>query len=495
MNESEIFVVVYKISQKTNQTAYVVGGYVRDEILNSGCHKKDIDFVIVGSGLEFARAFAEMLGVKEVEDTDKFGHSAQESEAKVGSLIEFPDFDTARFVFADNEGIKEVEFAGARAEAYEKNSRKPTITATTLDLDLSRRDFTINAMAREVLAGAVSAEIIDPFNGQIDLTNKLLRTPLNSAETFSEDPLRMLRAARFAAQLGFSIEHKTYEALSVNRARLKIVSPERIREELMKLLATKIPSIGLYILHETKLFNEFLPEISMLEGIEDVYGYQHKDNLSHTFKVVDNIALQSPKSLLRYAGLLHDIAKPETKKFVSGRGWTFDMHEHLGKKQARVISRRLRFSKEEIEYVAKLVRWHLYPIAITDDGITDAPIRRLIVNAGDDLADLLILCRGDITTGNPKKKGQRLKNYDVLEKRILEVMEKDKLRAFQSPVRGEEIMEMCGLKSGPTIGKIKKALEDAILDGLIPNEYDAVKEYFLKVKDEYLQDVQDWEKE
>lgn len=476
MLEKEIFAKVYAIAQKLGVTAYVVGGFVRDEILNPGCPKKDIDFVIVGSGLEFARAFAALLG------------------EEAGSLVEFPDFDTARFVFADDEDTKEVEFAGARREVYGKTSRKPNVESAGLVEDLARRDFTVNTMACEVIKSGLSKKVIDPFNGQVDLTNTLLRTPLDPDETFSEDPLRMLRAARFAAQLHFSIEHKTYEALSRNAPRLKIISAERIREELMKLLAAPVPSVGLYILHETKLFAEFMPEILALEGVEDVYGYQHKDNLSHTFKVVDNIASQSSKVLLRYAGLMHDIAKPQTKKFVPGRGWTFDMHEHLGKKMVREIGRRLRFSKEDNEYVAKLVRWHLYPIGITDDGVTDAPVRRLIVNAGDDLEDLLMLCRADITTGNPNKKTRRLKNYDVLEKRIAEVMEKDKLRAFQSPLRGEEIMELCGLKPGPTVGKIKKALEDAILDGIIPNEYEATKEYFYKIKDDCLIDVEEWEK-
>lgn len=482
MIETNIFNNVSAIAQQLGVRVYAVGGYVRDEVLQPGKLKKDIDFVVAGSGLDFARAFAEKLG------------------EEAGSLVEFPDFDTARFVFAapENEtdfaGVKEVEFAGARREAYNPNSRKPIVQATTLDEDLARRDFTVNAMAREVVGGELSAIVIDPFNGLVDLRNKLLRTPLDADETFSEDPLRMLRAARFAAQLGFAIEHSVYESLARNASRLKIISAERMQEELMKLMATNTPSIGLYILHETKLFAEFLPEVSFLEGVEDLYGYQHKDNLSHTFKVVDNIAGWNPKPLLRLAGLLHDIAKPDTKQFVPGRGWTFDMHEHVGKKMVRQIMRRLRFSKADTEYVAKLVRWHLYPIAIMDDGVTDSPVRRLIVNLGDDLADLLTLCRADITTGNPQKKVRRLKNYDLLDARIAEVMEKDRLRAFQSPVRGEEIMAECGLKPGPTVGRIKKALEEAILDGRVANEHDAVNAYFAEIKDEYLAQVQDWER-
>lgn len=492
MVEKEIFKNVSKIASELAVKVYAVGGYVRDEVLHPGAPKKDIDFVVAGSGLAFARAFTLKLNgtLEPVETGD---------ETKVGTLIEFPDFDTARFVFTAPEGeavneIKEIEFAGARREAYNPDSRKPIVIATDLREDLERRDFTVNAMARPVENGVLSEVIIDPLHGLADLKNKLLRTPLEPNTTFSDDPLRMLRAARFAAQLQFSIEHTTYEALKTNAKRLSIISAERIQEELLKLLATRVPSVGLYVLHETKLFNEFMPEISALEGIEDVYGYQHKDNLSHSFKVVDNIAEQSSKPLLRYAGLIHDIAKPNTKKFIPGRGWTFDMHEHLGKKMVKDIGKRLRFSKSDTEYVAKLVRWHLYPIAITDDGITDAPIRRLIVNAGDDLADLLILCRADITTGNPTKKVRRLKNYDVLEKRIEEVMEKDALRAFQSPLRGEEIMELCNLKPGPTVGKIKEALEEAILDGIIPNEYEATKELFAKIKDQYLAEALDWER-
>jgi poly(A) polymerase len=476
MHEEFIFSKIYELGKKMHVSVYAVGGYVRDTQMSLSTSQKDIDFVVLGSGLAFAQAFSELLG------------------EEAGSLVEFPDFDTARFVFAESNGIKEVEFAGARRESYQSDSRKPQVEAAGLVEDLARRDFTVNAMAREVVDEGLSAELVDPFDGSLHIQQKILCTPLDPDETFSEDPLRMLRAARFAAQLGFAIAHNTYTALAKNAHRLKIISAERIKEELMKLLATPVPSVGLYILHETKLFMEFLPEVSALEGIEDVYGHQHKDNLSHSFKVVDNVAVQSNKPLLRYAGLVHDIAKPATKKFVPGRGWTFDMHEHLGKKMVRDIGRRLRLSKDETEYVAKLVRWHLYPIAITDDGVTDAPVRRLIVNAGDDLADLLILCRADITTGNPTKKTRRLKNYDMLEERIIEVTEKDKLRAFQSPVRGEEIMQLCGLKPGPTVGKIKKALEDAILDGAIPNEYDATKAYFEHIKDTYLTEVADWEK-
>jgi tRNA nucleotidyltransferase/poly(A) polymerase len=254
------------------------------------------------------------------------------------------------------------------------------------------------------------------------------------------------------------------------------------------------PPIGLWIFYGTKLLDQFLPEVNLLAGVEEAFGYSHKDNLSHTFAVVDNIATRSDKPILRYIGLLHDIAKPQTKKFMPGRGWTFDMHEHLGKKMSYDIGRRLRLSSDENRYVAKLIRWHLQPIALMDEGITDSAVRRLIVTMGDDLPDLLNLCRSDITTGNQKKKTHRLENYEKLDARINEVIEKDKLRAFQSPVRGEEIMELCGLKPGPTIGKIKDAIEEAILSGEIPNEYEAAKGYFEKIKDGFLEGAEEWER-
>jgi len=493
MNVKEILSTIYQVSKQESVDVYAVGGHVRDLLLKRKV-KKDIDFVVVGSGLDFAKKFAETYSGE-------------------GTLIEFPDFDTARFVFTRTMDLKveepektfdenqvkkeklfEIEFAGARSEKYDENSRKPQVVATDLRTDLERRDFTVNAMARKVIATGLSKKIEDPFDGQIDLEKKLLRTPLDPDTTFSEDPLRMLRAARFAAQLDFEIEKNTYLALSKNKERLKIISAERIQEEFFKLLSAPKPSKGLWILYETGLLQMFLPEVCNLWGVEEVYGHTHKNNLDHTFKVVDNLAERSDKTLLRYAALMHDIGKPGTKSFVKGRGWAFDMHEHLGRKIVRQLGKRLRMSKADTEYVAKLVRWHQQPIALMDEGITDSPVRRLVVNLQDDLTDLLTLCRSDITTGNPKKLQRRLKNYDVLESRIAEVLEKDKLRAFNSPVRGEEIMELCNLKPGPTVGRIKKALEEAILDGEVQNDYDKVKEYFFTIKDDYMQGVQEWEK-
>jgi len=477
MENKQIFQHIAQISEAQNQTIYIVGGFVRDEILGKE-YKKDLDFVVEGSGIEFATKLFEMLGEEKC------------------SLIPFPDFDTARVVIKNEagEGIVDIEFAGARSESYEEHSRKPKVESATLEHDLSRRDFTVNAMARQVLPDGELGSVIDPFNGQKDLQNKIIRTPLDPNITFSDDPLRMMRAARFAAQLDFEIETETYAAIIMNKERLKIISAERIQEELFKLLRARVPSVGLWVLSNTKLFDEFLPEVNFLAGVEEVFGYTHKDNLSHTFAVVDNLSQYSHDPLIRFAGLMHDIAKPDTKEFIPGRGWTFDMHDHLGKKMVKDIGKRLRMSKKDTDYVAKLVRWHLQPIALMDEEITDSAVRRLVVNLGDDLEALLILCRSDITTGNQKKKEHRLKNYDILERRIEEVREKDRLRAFQSPLRGEEIMELAGLKPGPTIGKIKKALEEAILEGTIPNEYEPTKAYFFTIKDEYLKDAEDWEK-
>jgi len=304
----------------------------------------------------------------------------------------------------------------------------------------------------------------------------------------------MLRAARFASKLQFEIEEKTYQSIIYNRARLEIISKERILEEFLKLLSSPVPSIGLWILFKTQLFDYFLPEVSALDGVEEVYGQGHKNNLSHTFLVVDNIATRTNKTLLRYAALMHDIGKPGTKEFIKGRGWAFDMHEHLGRKIVRLVGKRLRMSKDDTEYVAHLVRWHQQPIALMDEEITDSAVRRLLVNLRDDIDDLLKLCRSDITTGNPNKLNNRLKNYDVLENRLIEIISKDKLRNFHSPVRGEEIMEICGLKPGPTVGKIKMAIENAILEGEIANDYGEAMDYFMKIKDEFCEQVGEWER-
>ena len=472
------------VAKKSQTSVYVVGGFVRDFLMGWE-QKKDIDFVVVGSGLEFAKKFDEAMD-------------------KAGSLVEFPDFDTARYILgAESEDQLMLEFAGARTEKYQTNSRKPTVKQTTLEEDLARRDFTVNAMAapiaifadgKKLTEAKLKKNLIDLFKGKKDLASKTLRTPLDPDQTFIDDPLRMMRAVRFASQLDFSIDPKTLQSMHKNRERLKIISAERIQEELFKLMACPKPSIGLTLMWQTHLLDFVLPEVANLEGVEDVYGHQHKDNLMHTFKVVDNVAEFSNKKLLRLAGLFHDIGKPKTKKFIPKIGWTFHQHEHVGKKMVYQISRRLRFSKNDTDYLAKLVRWHMQPISLMDEGISDSAVRRLIVSLGEELNDLLILGRSDITTGNPAKKERRLKNYDNLEKKIAEVLERDKLRAFQSPLRGDEIMELAKLKPGPTVGKIKEAIEEAILDGIIPNEYEAAKEYFYKIQEKYLPEAKDWER-
>ena len=482
----EVFKKIYEVARAEKVEVCVVGGYIRDILLGNK-DTKDIDCVVVGSGLDFARSFDIAVG-------------------KAGSLVEFPDFDTARYIIGIQDTKQKtqntivIEFAGARAEKYDPKSRKPKVEGATLEQDLARRDFTVNAMAapvkifaKRITAATLKKNLVDLFEGEKDIKNKLLRTPLDPDTTFSDDPLRMLRALRFAGQLNFSITPAALESIHRNRVRIKIISGERIQEELLKMLVTTKPSISLTLLFQTKLLDEILPEVSALRGVEEVFGHQHKDNLIHSFMVVDNIAAESDNVWLRLTGLLHDIGKMGTKKFVPKIGWTFHGHEHLGKKLFYGIAKRLKLSKEHTDYIAKLIRWHLQPIGLMDEGITDSAVRRLIVTLGEQIDDLLILGRSDITTGNPNKKEHRLKNYDRLKKRVAEVIEKDKLRDFQSPLRGDEIMGLCGLKPGPTVGKIKSAIEEAILDGLIPNEYDAAKEYFEKIKNQYLKFALDWE--
>lgn len=480
MDQKKIFTLLGQTAAQADVSLFLVGGVVRDRLLGKDTHT-DFDFMVEGSGLAFGRVFAEAMGEER------------------GRLVEFPDFDTARFLFLERteeeaKVLYEVEFAGARSESYEKDSRKPIVKQATIEEDLSRRDFTVNAMAQQLLPDGQLGDIVDPFEGQKDLEAKILRTPLDPEATFEDDPLRMLRACRFAAQLNFSIEKSALEAIYTKRKRLSIISQERIQEEIMKLMKADVPSIGWYLLYQTKLIDEFLPEVNLLAGVEEVKGYSHKDNLSHTFAVVDNLATRSPKPLLRFAALMHDIAKPQTKKFIKGRGWTFDMHEHLGRKMTKDIMRRLRFSSKDVRYVSELVRWHLQPIALMDKGVTDSAVRRLMVNLEEKLDDLLLLCRADITTGNQRKKAKRLRNYDVLEERLQAVREIDALRAFHSPFRGEEIMALTGLKGGPTVGKMKKAIEEAILDGKIPNEHDAAEAYAKEIAEEYVKDAEDWER-
>jgi poly(A) polymerase len=439
---------------------YVVGGYVRDRLLHLPV-KHEMDFAVAGDAVKFARKLSGHLGVR--------------------APVIFERFGTAMVPY---HGYR-LDFVSARAETYDPHSRKPHVVPAGIEADLRRRDFTVNAMAA-ALNDEHFGELIDLFDGVEDLHAKTLRTPLEPEQTFSDDPLRIMRAIRFAAQLEFGIEKGTREALERMVARLKIISQERITEELLKLMAARKPSIGLRLLYLTGVMDVIFPEISALAGVEQVGLHHHKDVFEHTLQVVDKIAEFTDDPLLRLAALVHDVAKPKTKRFVQQQGWTFHGHEDLGARMVKSVGRRLKLAEEDTSKLSKLVALHMRPINLTREGVTDSAVRRLIVDAGENLDDLLTLCRADITTSKPNKVKRYLQQFDQLHARISEVTEKDNLRAFQSPVRGEEIMEVCNISPGPTVGKIKKALEEAILDGRIPNEHDPVLAYLHQIKDQFL---------
>ncbi|MCI0449196.1 MAG: CCA tRNA nucleotidyltransferase [Chlorobi bacterium] len=465
INSSEIIKKIAEIARKTGTEAFLVGGYVRDKIL--GKVKTDIDITVLGDATEFAALTAKELGKKLSAVYKKFGTALLEvNESKI-------------------------EFASARKESYRSNSRKPDIEFAVLKEDLSRRDFTVNALA--VSLNDDKNEIIDLFNGIEDLKNKLLRTPLDPFKTFNDDPLRMMRACRFASQLGFIIEDSTFEAIKEMRIRLKVnndstgvVSQERITDEFFKILASEKPSIGLALMFKSGLMEILFPELHMLEGVDQRRDFHHKDVFYHTLQVVDNISQKTENIWLKFAALMHDIAKPVTRKFIEGTGWTFHGHEELGARWQKKIFGKLRLPFDKLPYVEKLVRLHLRPIALAEENVTDSAIRRLIFEAGDDINDLLTLCRADITSKDPGKVKKYLENFDRVEKRIAEVEERDKIRNFQSPVKGEEIMKICNLMPSREVGVIKKKIEEAILDGIIPNEYEAALTYLYKIKDEVL---------
>lgn len=441
------------------QDIFIVGGFVRDLILKRS--KSEIDFLVIGDGPELAKKAAKKIGVKEV--------------------TIFKNFGTAHFKYNNYD----LEFVGARRESYNKNSRKPLVDVGTFEDDIQRRDFTINTLAIS-LNEKDYGKLIDTYDGLTDIKNKLIRTPLNPLETFNDDPLRIMRAFRFASQLSFDVDEKILLAANEMRKRLEIVSQERISDEFLKILASPKPSIGLKFLFHTKVMEIIFPEVSNLAGVDQRKDYHHKDVFFHTLKVLDNTAEKSDNLWLRFAALVHDIAKPKTKRFVEEVGWTFHGHEELGARMMKSIFKRMKLPFNKLEYIEKLVRLHLRPIALADEDVTDSAIRRLIVSAGEDLEDLITLCRADITSKNPTKVKKYLNNYNNVMKRVLEVEEKDQLRAFQSPVRGEEIMEICGLKPSKKVGEIKSAIEDAILDGLIANTYEDAYKYLLKIKDQYL---------
>jgi len=466
LQDNKILTTIGALADQHKFEIYVVGGFVRDFFLQR--NRSEMDFVIVGlSGQGDGIKFAELLA--------KHLHLPKPAV--------YRNFGTAMLKWDE----MQLEFVGARKESYRGDSRKPQVEPADLPSDLSRRDFTINAMAFGLNAKNFGT-LVDPFDGQKDLQAKLLRTPLEPATTFSDDPLRLMRAIRFATQLDFKIEEKTFAGMREMRERLRIISQERITEEFLKILAAPKPSIGFRLLDDAGVLAIIFPEFVALKGVEEYKGYFHKDVFNHTLMVLDNLAAMSEKVPLRLSAVFHDIAKPRTKAFIQGKGWSFHGHEDVGARMLPVIFNRLRLPNDWLKYVQKLTRLHLRPIALTEEECTDSAYRRLLFQAGEDLEDLLMLCRADITSGNVKRRERHLANFEFVVKRLNEVEEKDRMCAFQSPVRGDEIMQVCGLTPGPLVGSLKSAIEDAILDGKIPNEHDAALAYLLAIKDGFLAD-------
>ena len=453
--QNKIFKEVGAAADALQVNAYVVGGYVRDLILNRP--SKDIDFVCVGSGISLAQKVANALG------------------PGVNVSI-FKSFGTAQVVYQD----LELEFVGARKESYRRDSRKPVVEDGTLEDDQRRRDFTINAMAISLNARTYG-DLIDPFQGREDIKKKMIRTPLDPVVTFSDDPLRMMRAVRFASQLNFDIEATAFEAISNQAERLKIVSQERITDELNKIISSPLPSYGFKLLFHSNLLMQFFPELVALHGVEYVGNRAHKDNFFHTLQVLDNVAKVSDDLWLRWAAILHDIAKPATKRYDKIHGWTFHGHEDRGARMTPGIFKRLKLPlNDRMEFVQKLVRLHLRPIPLSKE-VTDSAIRRLLFDAGNDIDALMMLCRADITSKNYDKVSRFLKNFDLVEQKIKEVEEKDHIRNFQPPVTGDEIMKLYNLPPGRIIGEIKEQIKDAILDGVIRNNKEEAMELLQKI--------------
>ncbi len=453
---SKIFKIITAASQELGIDSYVIGGFVRDLILNRD-FKKDIDIVAIGSGIELALKVSSLLPNKP-------------------KVQIFKTYGTAMLQF---ENI-EIEFVGARKESYHFDSRNPVVENGTLQDDQNRRDFTINALAIS-LNSDTYGELLDPFNGLHDLETKTIKTPLNPDITFSDDPLRMLRAIRFAAQLSFAIEEKSFDSIQKNAERINIISGERIVDELNKILMTKKPSVGFLLLYKSGLLDLILPELTVLNNVEEVEGQTHKNNFYHTLEVVDNICQNTDDLWLRWAALLHDIGKAPTKKFNKKQGWTFHGHEFLGGKMVKKIFERLHMPlNQKMKFVQKMVIMSSRPIVISQDLVTDSAVRRLVFDASDDIDSLMILCGADITTKNPSKYKKYHANFDLVRKKIIEVEERDAVRVFQPPISGEEIMTIFNLKPSREIGILKEAVKEAILEGEIPNEYEAAKAFVLK---------------
>jgi len=451
-----IFKVVSQAADELGVETYVIGGYVRDLILKRD-KPKDIDFVCVGSGIELAQKVNSIL------NTD--------SKVQV-----FKNFGTA--MLKHNE--LELEFVGARKESYRSDSRKPIVENGTLEDDQNRRDFSINALAIQLNASRFG-ELIDPFDGLIDLENKLIRTPLEPNKTYSDDPLRMMRAIRFSCQLNFTIEAESLKAIKENAHRLSIISQERITDELNKIILSKKPSIGFKLLFDTQLLHQFFPKMVELHGVEIINNKGHKDNFYHTLEVLDNISQESDNLWLRWAAILHDIAKPDTKRYEENHGWTFHGHEFLGSKLVPKIFKSLKLPlNEKMKYVQKLVRLHLRPIVLAQEIVTDSAVRRLLFDAGEDIDDLMKLCDADIISKNPQKVKRYLENFKVVRQKIKDVEERDQIRNMQPPISGEEIIELFDLKPSREIGLLKSAIKEAILDGEISNNKIEAHKYLIK---------------
>ena len=455
---AKISKVISELSDETQINAFLVGGCVRDLMLNPLAESIDVDIMVEGDGIDFAEKLARKINVPKI--------------------VPFKKFATAKIPFKEYE----IEVASARLEKYDESSRSPSeVVMSNIEDDLLRRDFTINAMAVS-LNKENFGEFFDPFNGMEDLSNKILRTPLDSDTTFSDDPLRMMRAAYFASKLSLDIDPSCLESIKNNAERITIVSQERKTNELLKILGTKKPSIGLNILQEAGLMEFVFPEIAVMYGLDQSNEYHHKDIFYHTLEVVDNAAQLSDKLDLRLAALVHDIAKPKTRRLSKSKGYTFYGHDDVGARMLKGISSNMKFSNSTRDYITKLTALHLRPISLAKKDVTDSAIRRLIVDAGEEIDDLMKLCRADITTKNPKNITKYLGNFDRVEKRMNEVIEIDKLKAFQSPVRGDEIMKMFDLGPGKEVGKIKTMVEDAIINGEISNDYSSAMSFLDQIK-------------